>query len=115
MDQDVDLCQAFYLAVKRQSFCLICRSPEVQFHHVFPEHKIAEVCKVAKLGNMNLLIDEFNKVVPLCEPDHRAVHRGRIKGWLFGRTVHGAPSHANEAVKHMPFLERIEMPERDLQ
>lgn len=110
MSQDVDLCIAFYKAVKRRSFCLICHDTDnIEFHHISPADKLSEVTKVAKLGNLDLLKAEFNKTLPLCSRDHKAVHAGRIKGWLFGRTIHGKPSDAREAVKFMPFLDKLEV------
>ena len=105
-----DLCLSFYRAVKRNSLCLICNTNEnIQFHHIIPAEKLTEVYKVAAMGNMRLLRDEFNKTVPLCDADHKAVHKGRITGWLLGKTVHGGYSDHSQAIKHMPYLNRLEV------
>lgn len=97
MAADSEVTKQFYYAVKSRSSCLICDNPNIQFHHIKPSEKVAEVCKVARVGDMGLLMAEFRKVVPVCDHDHRDIHAGKIKGWLFGKTIHGAPSSGQVA------------------
>lgn len=101
----------FYQAVKERSFCLICNSPDHQFHHVRPAEKIGEIARIARVGNLDLLKHEFNKCVPLCEACHRAVHKGRIAGWMDGATNYGRISNDRVARRYMPFLEYIGEPD----
>lgn len=114
MQTTSDLTVAFYKAAKKRCFCFICGDPVIQLHHVRPDQKVAEVAKIARFGDMASLRAEFNKCVPLCDRDHRAVHLGKIKGWMLGQTVHGVDSHDHEARKWMPMLDVIGIDERIL-
>ncbi len=111
MSRPSSLTWAFYQAVKERSFCLICNTPDHQFHHTRPAHKIAEIGKLARLGNMDLLKHEFEKVVPLCDVHHRGVHRGHIDGWMDGVNDKGKLSNDHKARRFMPWLEVIGEPE----
>lgn len=102
----VELTRSFYKAVKDQSTCLICDTDKsVQFHHVNPSNKTSEVGKIAMLGDMNLLVIEFNKCVALCEKHHQYVHGGLISGWLEGKFNNGRKSSGHIAKHFMPYLE----------
>lgn len=102
----IDLTRSFYKAVKEQSSCLICDTDRnVQFHHVNPSEKISEVGKIAMIGDMNLLVIEFNKCVALCEKHHQYVHGGLISGWLDGRFNNGRRSSGHIAEEFMPYLD----------
>lgn len=97
---------AFYKAVKAKAFCCICNTKdEVQLHHVRPLEKVSEVIKIAHMGNMGMLIAEFNKCVGLCDTHHRHVHEGRIQGWMWGRFNNGRESHGMRAGQYMPYLD----------
>ncbi len=96
---------AFYKAVKHNSSCLICTSKDgLAFHHVNPEQKLAEVGKIAQMGNLPQLVDELNKCVPLCWTHHREVHKGLRKGWLEGLDDKGRPSDSTIAKRYMPYV-----------
>jgi len=97
----------FYKAVKDMSYCVICNNKEHQFHHVNPSEKITEIGRIARVGNIGLLRHEFSKVIPLCEAHHRAVHRGKINGYMDGTTDCGKPSSGHLARRCMPWLEVI--------
>ena len=102
----IDLTRSFYKAVKDQSTCLICDTDKsVQFHHVDPSNKTSEVGKIAMLGDMQLLVIEFNKCVSLCEKHHQYVHGGLISGWLEGKFNNGRKSSGHIAKQFMPYLE----------
>jgi len=102
----IDLTRSFYKAVKDQSTCLICDTDKsVQFHHVDPSNKTSEVGKIAMLGDMQLLVIEFNKCVSLCEKHHQYVHGGLISGWLEGKFNNGRKSSGHIAMRFMPYLE----------
>ena len=102
----IDLTRSFYKAVKEQSSCLICDTDRnVQFHHVKPSEKISELGKIAMLGDMDLLVVEFNKCVALCEKHHQYVHGGLISGWLDGKFNNGRRSSGHIAMRFMPYLE----------
>lgn len=98
-----ELAVVFYKIIKHHSHCLMCGSPQTQFHHVCPEEKIAEVYKVASKGDLFATIKEIDKCVPLCDPDHRAVHKGRIPGWMNGKHDNGRLSQAFMAAQYMPY------------
>lgn len=99
-----EIAMVFYKIVKHNSYCLICGSPNVQFHHCTPAEKINEIHKVAKTGDLAACIDELQKCVPLCDPHHRGVHRGVIQGWLDGHHDNGRPSTAFAAAKFRPYV-----------
>lgn len=105
MAHKIDLCVAFYKAVKDRCKCLICAASNPQFHHVSPSEKISEVHRIARIGNMDLLVNEFNKCVPLCEIHHRDVHSGKTAGWLDGLFDNGRKSDSIIAMRYMPFLD----------
>jgi hypothetical protein len=95
----------FYKTVKHHSHCLLCHSTyNLQFHHVEPDQKVSEVFKIASAGDLAATIRELNKCVPLCDPDHKAVHKGLIKGWLKGQFENGRQSDALHALPYMPYL-----------
>lgn len=100
----------FYLAVKDMSYCVICGVAHTQMHHCRPADKITEVGRIARLGNMDLLRHEINKTIPLCDAHHRAVHRGRISGYMDGAYDDGRPSRGHLAARFMPWLEVIGEP-----
>jgi hypothetical protein len=95
---------AFYKAVKRNSFCLVCENSEVTFHHVNPSEKLDTIGKIAQRGALIDLVAEFNKCVPLCWTHHREVHSGLRQGWLDGLTDKGKQSHHLIAQKYMPYV-----------
>lgn len=100
-----ELALVFYKTIKHNSNCLICGSSyNIQFHHCEPEQKISEIFKIAKGGDLRATIEEMQKCVPVCDPDHRAIHRGLRRGWLKGEFDNGRPSHAIEALPYMPYL-----------
>lgn len=100
-----DLAVAFYKTVKHNSHCLICSGVrDLQFHHVCPSEKITEIHKIAKNAELIKVIEELNKCVPLCDTDHRAVHRGNRNGWLKGQFDNGKQSQALEAFAFLPYL-----------
>lgn len=95
----------FSKVVKHNSSCLICNSSyNLNYHHVFPDQKLSEVFKVARGGDLRATIDEINKCVVVCEPDHRAIHRGLRRGWLSGQFDNGKQSDALLALPYMPYL-----------
>lgn len=99
-----DIAVVFYKIVKHHSKCLICGSPNTQFHHVCPKQKLSEVFRVASNGDLFACMEELNKCVPLCDPHHRGVHKGTIPGWLDGKHDNGTTSQAFAARQHMPYL-----------
>lgn len=100
-----ELALQFYKHVKHNSHCLICLSSyNLNFHHVEPAQKVSEVFKVAKNGDLAATIAELQKCVPVCDPDHRAIHRGLRRGWLAGQFDNGKPSDATHALPYMPYL-----------
>lgn len=101
-----ELAIVFYKIVKHNSKCLICGSPSIQMHHVCPKEKISEVFRIASSGDLKSTIREINKCVPLCDPDHRAVHKGIIPGWMEGPYDGGHGfSKAFAAEKYRPYLQ----------
>lgn len=99
------LCIAFYHAVKARSRCCICGTKEdITLHHVKPREKLSTVYKAALTGNMVRLINEYNKTLPICWPDHRRIHQGKITGWLDGKDDHGNPHTDEKARAFMPYL-----------
>lgn len=111
MESARNLTWDFYRAVKDKSCCLICGNTKTQMHHVSPAEKVSEIGKIAQTGNMGLLRHEFSKVVPLCDACHRAVHKGKIAGWMNGVTNYGKLSNDRVARRYMPFLEYIGEPD----
>jgi hypothetical protein len=100
-----ELSTVFYKTVKHHSTCLICgTAKDIQFHHVCPSDKIAEVSKVAKANELRATIEEMNKCVPLCDVHHKAVHRGLRHGWLSGQFDNGQASYPDQAARFMPYL-----------
>jgi hypothetical protein len=79
-------------------------SYNIQFHHIFPAEKVSEVHKIAKSGDLKATIAELDKCLPVCDPDHRAIHKGLRRGWLSGQFDNGKPSDALLALPYMPYL-----------
>lgn len=99
-----ELSLVFYKVIKHHSHCLICNAPQIQMHHVAPREKISEVYKIAANGDMAATINEINKCVPLCDPHHRAVHKGNIPGWLDGKHDNGRSSDSFMVQQYRPYL-----------
>jgi hypothetical protein len=99
------LAQVFYHAVKAESKCLICgTSHDLNMHHVKPADKVSELRRIAINGDLKATIEELNKVVPLCQTHHLAVHKGIIGGWLDGKYESGSKAQAYKAKEFMPYL-----------
>lgn len=99
-----ELATVFYKVIKHNSYCVICGSPDIQFHHVNPAQKLSEIYRVAKMGDMRATITELQKCIPLCQIHHTAVHKGQILGYLDGKFDNGGKSTAHNAAKFMPYL-----------
>jgi hypothetical protein len=95
---------AFYKAVKCHSVCLVCKDPQVTFHHVTPAEKLDTVGRIAMSGRLIDLVEEFNKCVPLCWTHHKQVHTGFRNGWMNGWTNRGKQSHHLIAQRYMPYI-----------
>ena len=48
----------------------------IDFHHLVPEQKLANIAKLAWRGNKTLLMFELQKTIPLCARCHREHHAG---------------------------------------
>lgn len=95
----------FYKTVKHNSACMICgTNNNLQFHHVEPADKISEVHKIAKNNDLATTIAEMNKCLPICDSDHRGIHKGLRRGWLKGHFDNGKPSNALFALPYLPYL-----------
>jgi hypothetical protein len=99
-----ELAVVFYKTIKHNSCCVICQASSPQFHHVLRSEKIAEVHKVAKMGDLQATIDEFQKCIPLCQVHHTAVHKGVIPGYLRGEYDNGRRADDSAAQQYMPYL-----------
>lgn len=112
---EIDLCMAFYRAVKERSRCIVpkCKCHDTQMHHVHPRDKIAEIIKLVRLGDFSLVVAEFNKCIPLCDKHHRQVHTGARTGYLVGQFDNHIPTYDDKkARKFMPYLSHIGMDAR---
>lgn len=100
-----ELAMIFYKHVKHHSKCMVCGSVEhLNMHHIAPADKITEILKIARHGDMVATIAEIQKTIPVCEFDHRRIHRGQLKGWLDGYFDNGKLSTAENAYKYSPYL-----------
>jgi hypothetical protein len=99
-----DLATVFYKTIKHNSSCVICKSPQIQFHHVLREEKIDEVGKIAKMGDLAATIQEVQKCLPVCQPHHTAIHKGIIPGYLRGNYDNGRRGDDSAAQQFMPYL-----------
>lgn len=95
----------FYKHIKHNSRCMVCGSVEhVTFHHIAPRDKVTEIFKVAVHGDLPATVEEIQKTVPICEHDHKRIHKGNLRGWLDGHFDNGKPSTAEYAMQYSPYL-----------
>lgn len=84
---------------------MVCGSAEhLNFHHIRPVDKITEILKVARHGDMVATVNEIQKTIPVCEFDHKRIHKGQLRGWLDGQFDNGKPSTAEYAYQYSPYL-----------
>lgn len=84
---------------------MVCGSAEhITFHHIRPAEKVTEIFKVAVYGDLPATIAELQKTIPICEFDHKRIHKGNLKGWLDGHFDNGKPSTAEHAYQYSPYL-----------
>ena len=102
----IELTYQFYRAVKSSTSCVVpkCRIRDVQFHHVIPEEKKHNIAEIARHGTIEELTAELKKCVPVCDGHHKAIHAGRLRGYLVGRFNSGEQTWDDSAArKHMPY------------
>jgi hypothetical protein len=100
-----ELAYDFYQAIKNNSKCMVCGSPDhLNFHHVTPADKVTEIIKIIRMGDLPGSVAELQKTIPVCEDDHRRIHKGQLKGWLNGQFNSGQPSTAEHAKQYMPYV-----------
>jgi hypothetical protein len=100
-----DVSLAFYRAIKQSSRCMVCGSVEhLQMHHILPAHKVSEIIKIAKTGDLPATVAELQKTIPVCEFDHKRIHKGQLRGWLDGHFDNSKPSTAEYAYQYSPYL-----------
>lgn len=100
-----ELATQFYKHTKHNSRCMVCGSVEhLNFHHIKPADKVTEILKVARWGDLPATISELNKTIPVCEHDHKRIHKGNLRGWLDGHFDNGKPSTAEYAMQYSPYL-----------
>lgn len=100
-----ELALQFYKHTKHHSKCMVCGSAEhLNFHHIRPADKITEILKVARYGDMVATVAELQKTIPICEHDHKRIHRGQLRGWLDGHFDNGEPSTGQYAYQYSPYL-----------
>lgn len=101
-----ELAIIFYKHVKHNSKCMVCGSAEcLNFHHIRPADKTMEILKIARHGDLPSTIAELEKCIPVCEFDHKRIHKGQLQGWLDGHFDNGRPSHAAHAMQYAPYLQ----------
>lgn len=102
----VSLTHQFYRSVKSSTSCVYNQCGDtrsIEFHHVDPRTKVDTVYNISRTGTVEELIAEMKKCVPLCSEHHKAVHAGRIRGWLKGKFNNGKDSNSLEADHYLPF------------
>lgn len=97
--------QAFYWAIKSSARCVVSgcgKKKRLEYHHVYKESKITTIYNVGNYGTAEDLVIELKKCIPVCRSCHRAIHRGRLKGYFVGLLDNGKEaSDASRASKHM--------------
>jgi predicted RNA-binding Zn-ribbon protein involved in translation (DUF1610 family) len=60
-------------------YCIVCRAPDPEFHHMIPEEKESTMSDLFKKTfndeNKEIVLIELKKTEPLCNSCHKEIHR----------------------------------------
>lgn len=100
-----ELSLIFCKVVKHNSKCMVCGSSEnLQWHHWDRKEKVDTIHRIAKSNNLQAVIAELNKCIPVCDYDHKRIHKGHLDGWMRGEFDNGKPSSDRYAAMYSPYL-----------
>ena len=62
-----------------RGYCIVCRAPDPEFHHMIPEEKESTMSNLFKKTfndeNKEIVLIELKKTEPLCNSCHKEIHR----------------------------------------